>query len=221
VTIGAIVQARMGSTRLPGKVLRPIAGRPLLAHVIGRLALLRHRIVAVVATCSEPRDDVVATYCKSLEVPCFRGSEHDVLGRYVACARAYEFEHVIRLTADNPFTDIEELDRLIDLHLGDRNDYSHSFGIMPLGVGAEIFTLAALERSERDGHQPNHREHVNEYVQEHPDLFRIGHLSVAADKKRPDLSFTVDTEEDYRRACRIAGAAAGAWVTTAEAIAAC
>ena len=153
MTIGAIVQARMGSTRLPGKVLRPIAGRPLLAHVIGRLALLRHRIVVVVATSSEPRDDVVATYCKSLEVPCFRGSEHDVLGRYVACARAYEFEHVIRLTADNPFTDIEELDRLIDLHLGDGNDYSHSFGIMPLGVGAEIFTLAALERSEREGHR--------------------------------------------------------------------
>ena len=71
------------------------------------------------------------------------------------------------------------------------------------------------------GIEPNHREHVNEYVQEHPDLFRIGHLSVAADKKRPDLSFTVDTEEDYRRACRIAATAAGTWATTAEAIAAC
>jgi spore coat polysaccharide biosynthesis protein SpsF len=211
----------MGSARLPGKVMRPIAGRPLLDHVIGRLTLLCTEVTLVVATSTELRDDIIERYCRSIDVPCFRGSENDVLARYAACLRAFLFDHAIRLTADNPFTDIEELDRLIDLHLRDGNDYTHSFGVLPLGVGAEIFTRAALERSEREGHAPNHREHVNEYIQEHPELFRIGHLEVAAAKNRPDLSLTVDTEADYLRACRIAETVAGRWITTAEAIAAC
>lgn len=221
VTIGAIIQARMGSSRLPGKVLRPIAGRPLLDHVVGRLASLRAAVTVVVATSTQPRDDAIAERCAMLDVPCFRGSEEDVLARYAECAAAHGFDHVIRLTADNPFTDVEELDRLIDLHLREANDYTHSFGVMPLGVGAEIFTRAALERSAREGHAPNHREHVNEYIQENPDRFRIGRLAVAADKNRPDLSLTVDTEEDYTRACRLASRAAGTWLTTHEAIAAC
>lgn len=221
VRIGAVVQARMGSARLPGKVMKPIAGRPLLDHVIGRLALLRTEATPVVATSIERQDDVIDRHCASTGVACFRGSESDVLARYVGCLRAFQFDHVIRLTADNPFTDIEELDQLVDLHLRDGNDYTHSFGVLPLGVGAEVFTRAALERSEREGHAPNHREHVNEYIQEHPELFRIGHLSVTAAKNRPDVRLTVDTEADYRRACRIAETAAGRWLTTAEAIAAC
>jgi spore coat polysaccharide biosynthesis protein SpsF len=211
----------MGSTRLPGKVMRPIAGRPLLDHVVGRLAMLRSEVTPVVATSIEPRDDVIAEHCGRIGVACFRGSETDVLARYAACARAHGFDHVIRLTADNPFTDTEELDRLVELHLRDANDYTHSFGQMPIGVGAEIFTRAALERSERDGQAPNHREHVNEYIQEHPGLFRVGRLDVPAAKHRPDLSLTVDTEADYVRACRIAETAPGRWIATADAIAAC
>jgi spore coat polysaccharide biosynthesis protein SpsF len=201
--------------------MRLIAGRPLLDHVIGRLAFLQHKVVGVVATTMDPQDDVIAIHCDKLGVRRFRGSERDVLGRYVACARAYEFDHVVRLTADNPFTDIEELDRLIDLHIRDANDYTHSFGLMPIGVGAEIFTRAALERSEQDGHQPNHREHVNEYIQENAGLFRIGRLTVPPQKQRPDLSLTVDTEADLARACRIAGAARRAWIGTEQAIALC
>jgi spore coat polysaccharide biosynthesis protein SpsF len=124
----------------------------------------------------------------------------------------------VRLTADNPFTDVEELDRLIDRHLAENNDYTHSFGVLPLGVGAEIFTRAALEQSSRDGHAPNHREHVNEYVQENPHIFRIGKLDVAANKNHPEISLTVDTEEDYLRACRIAGRSPGRWISTLEAL---
>src|SRR5438132_7244820 len=107
--IGAVVQARMGSTRLPGKVLLPIAGRPLLDHVVGRLSQLRNKVLAVVATTDTSTDDVISERCGYLGVECFRGSEHDVLDRYVACARAYGLDHVVRLTADNPFTDIDEL----------------------------------------------------------------------------------------------------------------
>lgn len=210
----------MGSSRLPGKVLRLIAGRVLLDHVIGRLQDLRTPIEIVVATSTEPRDDLVATHCKG-RVNCFRGSELDVLDRYVSCAQAYCFDHVVRLTADNPFTDIEELDRLIDLHLAKGYDYTHSFGELPIGGGAEIFTLPALQVSHRDGHAPNHREHVNEYIQENPDLFRIGVLTVPQRKKAPSLRLTVDTPADYERACHLAEHAKSSWLTTEEAILLC
>jgi spore coat polysaccharide biosynthesis protein SpsF len=218
MTIGIVVQARMSSTRLPGKVLRPIAGRPLLDHVIGRLGMLRSDALPVVATTVEAKDNAVAEHCAWLPVQCFRGSEHDVLDRYVTCARKYAFDHIVRLTADNPFTDIDELDRLIDMHLADGNDYSHSFGVLPVGVGAEIFTRAALERSAEEGAAPHHREHVNEYVQENPQSFRIGVLAVAAEKRRPDVSLTVDTEDDYLKACRIADRAPDRFLSTLEAI---
>ena len=209
----------MGSTRLPGKVLRPIAGRPLLDHVVGRLSSLRNEVLVVVATTVEKADDAIVRRCSELGATCFRGSELDVLDRYVACARAHGLDHVVRLTADNPFTDVEELDRLIDRHLDENNDYTHSFGVLPVGVGAEIFTRAALEQSSRDGHAPNHREHVNEYVQENPQIFRIGQLDVPSNKNHPEISLTVDTEEDYLRACRIAGRSPGRWISTLEALA--
>lgn len=221
MSVGIIIQARMGSTRLPGKVLKLIAGKALLDHVLGRLALLSYPVKVVVATSNLPQDDPIAQHCQTRGVAVFRGSETDVLNRYFQCALGNCFEHVVRLTADNPFTDIEELQRLIKLHISERNDYTHSFGSLPLGVGAEIFTFAALEKSERDGHALNHREHVNEYIQEHPEIFRIGVLEVGAAKSRPDLRMTVDTEDDYLNACVIAGHAPDRWVGTEEAIQLC
>ncbi len=221
MTVGIIIQARMGSTRLPGKVLMPIAGKVLLDHVLGRLSLLTYPVKVVVATSNLPRDGAIAQHCISKGVAVFRGSEIDVLDRYYQCARENRFEHVIRLTADNPFTDIEELRRLIAQHLTQQNDYTHSFGSMPLGVGAEIFSFAALEMSAREGHAPNHREHVNEYIQEHPGVFRNGELEIPATKRSADLRLTVDTEDDYNRACTIAGHAHDRWVGTEEAIQLC
>lgn len=221
MSVGIIIQARMGSARLPGKVLKPIAGKALLDHVLCRLSLLAYPVKVVVATSVLPQDDAIAQHCLSKGVTVFRGSETDVLDRYYLCARENGFEHVVRLTADNPFTDVEELQRLIEQHVAQHNDYTHSFGSMPLGVGAEIFTFAALERSVREGHAPNHREHVNEYIQENPGSFRIGVLEVAAAKQRPDLRLTVDTEDDYQRACAIAGHAPDRWVGTEEAIQLC
>lgn len=221
MSVGVIIQARMGSTRLPGKVLRPIAGKVLLDHVLGRLSLLAYPVTVVVATSDLPQDDAIARHCALRCVAVFRGSETDVLDRYYQCAKEYGFEHVVRLTADNPFTDMEELQRLIEQHLARYDDYTHSFGSMPLGVGAEIFTFAALERSAREGHAPNHREHVNEYIQEHTDNFRVGILEVPAVKRCPDLRLTVDTEDDYQRACAIVGRACDRWIGTEEAIQAC
>ncbi len=221
MSIGIIIQARTGSTRLPGKVLKPVAGKILLDHVLGRVLLVDFPFKIVVATSNLPQDDIIAEHCLDEGVSVFRGSETDVLDRYYQCALENSFEHIVRLTADNPFTDIEELTRLIERHLSEQNDYTHSFGIMPLGVGAEIFTIAALERSAHEGHAPNHREHVNEYIQEPPELFKTGLLEVSTSKHRPDLRLTVDTEEDYNRACAIATHAPDRWIGTEEAIGIC
>jgi len=221
MTVGVVIQARMGSKRLPGKVLMPIAGKVMLDHVLGRLSLLKYPAKAVVATSEKVVDDVIDTHCRLAGMEVFRGNEDDVLDRYYQCSLKYSFEHIVRLTGDNPFTDMEELRRLIELHLAQGNDYTHSFGIMPLGVGAEIFTFAALERSVHQGHAPNHREHVNEYIEENPDLFRIGVLDVPDGKRFPEVRLTVDTEEDYYRACYVAEHASGSWAGTEEAVKLC
>lgn len=221
MNVGVIIQARMGSARLPGKVLKPIAGKALLDHVLGRLSLLASPVKVVVATSNKPQDDAIVRHCQHKNVAVFRGSETDVLERYYQCARDNGFEHVVRLTADSPFIDVEELQRLIVQHITQNNDYTHSFETMPLGVGAEILTFAALERSRRKGHAPNHREHPNEYIQEHPERFRIGALEVPAAKRSPALRLTVDTEDDYQRACAIAGHAPDRWIGTEEAIRLC
>jgi len=221
MSVGIIIQARMGSSRLPGKVLRLIDGKPLLERILGRLGRLRHAAMVVVATSTKPLDGVIADWCAARGVTCFRGDEADVLDRYWQCACLYDFAHIVRLTADNPFTDIEELDRLLEMHLAQGYDYSHSFGQMPLGVGAEVFTRQALGKSHAQGHKPNHREHVNEYIEEQPELFRIGRLEVPAAKLAPTLRLTVDTEEDWRRADGLAASAHGREVGTEEAIRLC
>ena len=220
-SIGLVIQARMGSTRLPGKVLRPVGHLPLLGHIIGRLTMLSHPWPVVVATSTDARDDAIAEWCEQAGVTTFRGSEQDVLDRYVQCVRVLGFDHVVRLTADNPFTDIPELQQLVQHHLSGGFDYTHAFGMMPLGVGAEIFTRAALKCSHVEGLEPHHREHVNEYIQEHPERFRIGVLAVPSDKRAPNLRLTVDTEEDWRRADALARQAPGRWLGTQEAITLC
>ncbi len=220
-SIGVVIQARMGSTRLPGKVLRRIGDRPLLGHVIGRLDSLQHPARIVIATSDLHQDDPIVSWAAGARQIVFRGSETDVLARYAACATVHRFLHVIRLTADNPFTDVEELDNLIRLHIDGAFDYTHSFGSLPIGVGAEIFTFDALMKSEREGNAPHHREHVNEYAQENPHIFRTGVLSVSPDKHAPDMRLTVDTLEDWQRADCIARATANRWISTEEAIALC
>lgn len=219
--IGVVLQARMGSTRLPGKVLMGVRGKSMLDHILFRLTRLNRPAKIVVATSVEPEDNPIKELCYDKAIECFKGSEADVLERYYLCAKKYGFENIVRLTGDNPFVDIEELDRLIELHLASKADYSHSFGELPVGVGAEIFSFEALERSHREGTEENHREHVNEYIQEHPELFKTSVLTVPDEKKRPGLRLTVDTEEDLLKARRIVEESGGKYVTTEMAIELC
>jgi spore coat polysaccharide biosynthesis protein SpsF len=196
----AIVQARMRSTRLPGKVLEDLAGEPMVAHVVTRARAATLVNEVVVATSDRPADDAVVALCAARGWASFRGSEEDVLDRYYRGAQAYDAAHVVRVTADCPLLCPVQLDRVLVLHLESGADYTHNITVwgseMPLGTGAEVFTAAALATSWRDGHEPHHREHVDEYVGEHPELFRIERVLAPPGLRRPGLRLTVDTPED-------------------------
>ncbi len=211
----------MGSTRLPGKVLKVMGNRPLLGHVLHRLKPLRHQAIAVVATSNSIHDDVIEQFCRSHGVLCFRGSERNVLQRYYLCAVEHEFDQIVRLTADNPFTDIDELDGLIRMHLETGADFSHSFDSLPVGVGAEMFTFQALKQSYEQGHDAHHIEHVDEYMLEHPELFSTQIYHAPASKCYPNIRLTVDTLGDYQRACAIVEAQESDPVKVEEAIRFC
>ncbi|MEB3238269.1 MAG: glycosyltransferase family protein [Candidatus Sericytochromatia bacterium] len=201
--VGVVLQARMGSSRLPGKVLAPIAGRPMLLHILDRLRAASTPDRIIVATSVTPADDVVAGLVADYGVACYRGDAADVLDRYWQATLVHDLALIVRATADNPLVDPVELDRLVALHGATDADYCHAFGRLPLGVGVESFSRAALARSWREGRAPNHREHVNEYIQERPDIFDIRALDVPEAKVAPHLRLTVDTPEDLERARRV------------------
>ena len=211
----------MGSTRLPGKVLKKIGDKNLLKHILFRLSKLKREVKVVIATSDLSKDNELERFCLNNKTLCFRGSEQNVLQRYYLCAKENNFSHIVRLTGDNPFVDIEELDNLIDLHINSHSDYSRSFSVLPKGVGGEIFTFSALELSYKHGKKDNHLEHVNEYIEENEDQFTISELEVYKEKNRPEISLTVDTAEDYKKACYIVNHSAEEYITTQEAIKLC
>lgn len=219
--IGIIIQARMGSNRLPDKVLKKIGNKNLLEHILFRLSKLKQPTKIVIATTTLEKDNVIKQFCEKNNINIFRGSESNVLERYYLCAKENHFEHIIRLTGDNPFIDIEELDNLINLHLNTKVDYSHSSGYLPKGTGAEIFTFEALEQSYILGIKSNHKEHVNEYIQENNEKFSISELKVNEEKNRPEISLTVDTQDDYNKACFIVENSKNEYIEIQEAIKLC
>lgn len=196
----AIIQARMGSSRLPGKVLLDIAGATLLERTAQRAARIPGVDQVVIATTDVALDDAIGGFCRERDWPCFRGSEPDVLDRYTRAARAFGAELVIRVTSDCPFLCVSEAGRLLAFHKERDADYSHNITVwgsgMPLGTGVEVFTRAALEASWSDGREPHHREHVDEYIYEHPERFRIEMITAPPELHRPEMRLTVDTEAD-------------------------
>ncbi|AIF53641.1 cytidylyltransferase domain-containing protein [Pelosinus sp. UFO1] len=219
--VGVIIQARMGSSRLPGKVMMKIGPKTLLEHIFSRLSYLVHDATIVLATSRQEKDDILEEYCVAQGWNCFRGSEDNVLERYVECARKYGFSHVVRLTGDNPFVDIEELDRLLSFHQESHVEYSCSYECLPIGAGAEVFALRALEKSYTKSSHPHHFEHVNEYILENQNEFSISRLNIPVAKNRPDIRLTVDNGEDYERACYIVKNSERDFVSTEEAIRLC
>ena len=205
--IGIILQARMGSTRLPGKVLKPLAGKPMIQWIIERLQSCQRADIIILATSTLAQEQPLVDLAGKLGVSVFRGSEFDVLDRYYQCAKAYHLDDIIRATGDNPFVDPEECDRLVDFYISQQLDYATISTApedgYPLGVGVEIFSFSALEKSWQEGHAPHHREHVNEYILENPATFKQARMPAPPEKRAPELSLTVDTPEQFASAEKV------------------
>jgi spore coat polysaccharide biosynthesis protein SpsF len=196
--ITAIIQARMGSTRLPGKVLMDFGGQSALSRVVRRLRRARLLQQIVVATSVAAADDAIAAECARLRVPCFRGSEEDVLDRYYQSARAWPSDAVVRITADCPLIDPEVVDQTIKAFLENYADYASNSipETYPLGISAEVFTDDALEQAWRETRKDYEREHVTPFFYEHPDRFRI--WSISAPENYSKYRLTLDTADDLQ-----------------------
>lgn len=197
----AAIQARMGSSRLPGKVLQSIGKHCLLDEVSARATASGISRV-VVATSTGKIDDAIEDHCLKRGFACYRGSELDVLDRLYHAALAENAGHLLRLTADNPLFDAGTIRRMVTEHLETQSDYTHcitSWGcLLPYGTGAEIFTMESLTVSWMEGREPEHREHVNEFVYAHPGRFKIHCCQPVAELGRPQFRLTIDTPADLK-----------------------
>jgi spore coat polysaccharide biosynthesis protein SpsF len=217
----AVVSARMASSRYPGKALVPLAGRPLLAVLLERVASSRGVDDVVLATSNNRENDVLARLAAEGGFGVFRGDEDDVLRRHVECAHALGAAHVVRVTGDNPLTDIETLEHLVALHLGGGADYTYVPGdALLMGILPEVVSAAALERSWHRGEERHRSELVTLYIKEHPDEFRIRTSELPEGLYRPQYRLTVDEAEDVALMQGLFErlAAPGKIVTTREAI---
>jgi spore coat polysaccharide biosynthesis protein SpsF len=194
--VAAIIQARMSSTRLPGKVLMPLAGRPALAHVLERLGYCRTIDSIMVATSDQPDDQSIADLCSNYAAPCFRGSLNDVLDRYYQAATYCNADAVVRITADCPAIDPVVVDAVVTGYLAGNYDLYGLSGEFPDGLDCTVFSYAALERAWREAKLKSEREHVGPYIENHPELFNIGtlHLFHGLSHHR----WTLDEPRDYQ-----------------------
>lgn len=197
--IAATIQARMTSTRLPGKVLLPVAGKPLLVHMIERLRRMETIDDVVVATTVNAEDDPIAETAKSLGAGVFRGSEHDVLERVVLACRAHKIDLIVETTADCPLIDPEVSDQVVRKYLEGGYDYVSNVlkRTFPRGMDTQVFPTRILEEVHRLTTDPVDREHVSYYIYQHPEKYRLGNITAPPLCDMPDLRLTVDTPEDF------------------------
>jgi spore coat polysaccharide biosynthesis protein SpsF len=198
-TYGIVVQARMSSSRLPGKVLMDVAGKPMLERQIERLRAGVGPMQVIVATSSDSSDDPIGTLCAELGVPCFRGPLDDVMNRFILCANAYGLTSIVRVGGDDPLIDPACCVELVRLHRQNSNYdflYASNREGWPYGCAAELIVVDALERIHAMTDLPLYLEHTVPYFFDHPGTFQM--LKVHAPKGlcRPELAFTVDYPED-------------------------
>jgi len=193
--IGIIVQARMGSTRLPGKMLTDLNGQDLLGRVVERLQMVQQSDCLIVATSTKKIDDALEKRCKELDVYCFRGSESDVLNRYYHAAAKFEIDIIIRIPGDNPFI----LPSLVDKFITEWNKRSVDYlsnvleNTFPIGMHVEMFTFQSLERAFREAKKDSEREHVTPYIY-NSKRFKLH--NVCSDINYSTYRLTIDYPED-------------------------
>lgn len=205
----AIIQARCGSSRFPGKIFADLCGKPLIWHVVNRLKYCRLLDRIIIATTVSERDDRLAEWAMQNGVELFRGDENNVLNRYyttAVSARLGVGDIVVRITADDPFKEPALIDRVIESVERGEVDFAYNNNppTFPEGLDCEVFTFEALARSERESTDDYEREHVTQYMYRHPELFRGVNISRGEGER--DLSylrFTLDTETDYKMASEI------------------
>jgi spore coat polysaccharide biosynthesis protein SpsF len=196
MTVLAILQARMSSSRLPGKVMADLLGKPMLARQIERLRRCRTIDRLLLATSTDAADDALADLAAQVGVECFRGSLDDVLDRFHAAAAGSGADQIVRLTGDCPLIDPGLIDRLVELHVA--GGYDHSCNTLtprwPDGLDAEVMRAEVLETAWREATLPSEREHVTRFIYTRPGRFRLG--SLVGDTDLSDQRWTVDTPED-------------------------
>lgn len=192
----AIIQARMSSRRLPGKILELIGNEPLLAHVVRRAQASGVFSSVMVATSTDPSDDPVQDFCSSRNIPLFRGSLEDVLDRYFCAAKTLNADIIARITGDCPLLDPAVTRQVVETFDADRHDYvtNNVERTFPKGLDTEVFSMSALTAAHRSARLPSEREHVTPYFYKHPELWRIAH--VKQDPDRSALRWTVDEPRD-------------------------
>lgn len=195
----AIIQARTGSTRLPGKVALPLAGRPLIQRVIEAVRAAE-LVTDVVLAVPEGDHDALAPQAEAAGCRIFAGPEEDVLGRFALASALVASDTIVRATGDNPFVCPEHIDSILRHHAQQGADLSHWLGI-PLGSGVEVIRRTALLEAAASARLPCEREHVTPWIYANRDRFCVEEPDLALD---PGIRLTVDTREDYARAVRLA-----------------
>jgi spore coat polysaccharide biosynthesis protein SpsF len=195
-SVMAFLQARMGSRRLPGKVLMRIQGQSILERAVRRLRASPAIDEVVVLTTCLKEDDAIVEECLRWDVTAYRGSEEDVLLRFYEASQAFQPEIIIRATADNPLVEIESADRIIAALRSMKLDLCVEQGL-PYGAATEAITAIALEKVHFLASDPRHREHVTLYLKEHPEEFKVAHIIAPDFVRYPQIRITVDTPEDF------------------------
>ncbi len=195
--IGCIIQARMGSSRLPGKALmKSDSGKPLLYYVINQLRYCSKVKNLVIATTTNQEDDEIEKFAKDKSVNIFRGKEKDVLDRYFQCAKKYSFSTIVRITADCPLIDPQIVDKVIEQFFSGNYDFATNtlMRTFPIGTDVEVFSFSALNKAWENAQLPSEREHVTPYFH-NKENFKI--INVENDKNISNLRLTVDRIEDF------------------------
>ncbi len=191
----AIIQARMGSTRFPNKVLTELCGKPMLWHIVNRVRQSEFVSDVVIATSVEQADDAVEQMAKENNILCWRGSQNNVLERFYDCATKYQADIVLRLTGDNALVDAGLIDMGITYFRENNFDYVYYREGLPLGMAVEIFTYAALKQAYENAEDAQCLEHVTPYLYKNPELFQCKHVPCVGEDYS-HLRWTMDTKQD-------------------------
>lgn len=196
-----VIQARMGSSRLPGKSMELLAGKPLVWQFIERVKRSQRLDEIVLATTIKPQDDVLAKLAHGCGISVFRGDESDLVDRYYQAARKFRAQTVVRMCADNPVIEGDEIDRIVEYFLGAAVDFaSNTHNILnnqyPDGLGAEVFSFVKLEEIWRESTSPSRREHPHTNFYEQPEKYTIGTVPCPEGFRRPELKLDVNLPEE-------------------------